>query len=433
MTITLHEGHAPAVLSRLPAGHFHCVVTSPPYWALRRYGTRPQVWTDGWVGELGSEPTPELFVAHLVGVFDEVWRVMRDDATLWVNLGDSYASGEVGRHDGLQNVGLARGSSGPTFHRSVSIGTAQGVRQHGPKSSLPPKNLTLIPWRFALAMQEAGWYVRSVIAWTKPAPMPESVTDRPTSAWEPIFLFSKKPTYYYDATAVRVTMAGSSLGRLAQDVAGQEGSWRANGGAKTNGAMKAVGDPGTGRNLWNYWEENEAPPSPVWKVGPEPSRLDHYASYPRALVRTPIKAGTSEKGCCSVCGAPWKRVTERTPNPSKAANVGLDMTGGAAKTGNPQTSAGLHRNGGNAQGPTPVTIGWEPTCKCQGASVVPCRVLDPFAGSGTTGLVADELGRDCTLIELNHSYAEMARQRIANACPLFADVRLAGPVPEAAG
>lgn len=164
----------------------------------------------------------------------------------------------------------------------------------------------------------------------------------------------------------------------------------------------------------------------VWTVATEAFPESHFATYPTALIEPCIKAGTSEKGCCPECGAPWMRVVEREPNPSKIFNVGEDLSGGAfnGRTANAQTSKGLHRNNGNAQGPPPVTVGWRPSCTHSEAPQ-PCTVLDPFFGAGTTGLVADRLNRNCIGVELNPAYAEMARRRIAGESPMFAEIEVA--------
>jgi hypothetical protein len=234
-------------------------------------------------------------------------------------------------------------------------------------AGMKPKDLCMIPWRVALALQADGWWLRSVICWAKKSPMPESVTDRPTSSWEPIFLMAKSERYFYDAEAVKEaavqtgtqvrkaangsTLGGGAYGRSHLGDAIPEHERR----ATVDGPDSVVETSGT-RNQRN-----------VWHLGPEPYREAHFATFPTEIPRRAIKAGTSEKGCCAACGAPWVRAT-----------------------------------------------GWEPSCKC-GAGVVPCVVLDPFLGSGTTVAVARELGRHGVGCELNPEYAALARERIGKA------------------
>ncbi len=389
-------------LRSLPSDSFQCVVTSPPYFQLRDYGVS---------GQIGLEATPQAFVSTLVEVFSEIGRVLRPDGVLFVNLGDNYAGSGKGPSNSLQRPASSLNN------RQLEAGAAPTEWASVPQG-LKPKDLCLIPERFALAMQESGWYVRSRIAWCKTACMPESVTDRPTNAWEHIWLFSKSRRYYWDADAVRFPLADGSAERYDYAFGGSKNQTLVDGGHGTRpiGMRTAT----NGRNLWSYWEIEDDPPGDlVWKLGPEPFRDAHFATFPTEIPRLAISAGTSEKGCCPNCGAPWQRLVHRAPNPSKHANVGTDMSGGVARTGNAQTSVGLHRNGGNAQISAPLTIGWVQSCECPKHNPVPCTVLDPFTGSGTTGMVAMRLGRSFIGIELNPEFAEMARNRIRNDAPLL--------------
>jgi DNA modification methylase len=183
------EGDCRDVLRSLPASSVHTVVTSPPYFGLRDYGTE---------GQIGLEPTPDEFVTALVDVFREVRRVLRDDGTVWLNLGDSYNSRLDASHGGWNG----------------SSEEPQVVDHRGPTNSwsgnvpgLAQKNLLGMPWRVAFGLQADGWILRSDIIWSKPNPMPESVTDRPTKAHEYVFLLSKGPKYHYDADAIREPQA----------------------------------------------------------------------------------------------------------------------------------------------------------------------------------------------------------------------------------
>jgi DNA modification methylase len=197
-----------------------CCVTSPPYWGLRDYNNADQI---------GLEKTPEEFVAKMVKVFEEVRRVLKPEGTLWLNLGDSYANGKVGRDDQQRFYDRTHG------YKGKSIGTAT---QRSIPKGLKPKDLVGIPWMVAFALRTDGWYLRQDIIWSKPNPMPESVTDRCTKAHEYIFLLSKSEKYYYDQEAIRMPLKDESIARLAQNIANQKGSDRVPG--KTNGTMKAV-------------------------------------------------------------------------------------------------------------------------------------------------------------------------------------------------
>ena len=256
---TIYHGDALEILPTLEPQSINCCVTSPPYWGLRDYGVE---------GQLGLESTPEEYVEKLVEVFREVKRVLRDDGTLWLNLGDSYIS---------QGGERVYGSSDDTTGRGDAVG-ARITSQ-----SLPAKNLVGIPWRVAFALQADGWYLRQDIIWHKPNPMPESVKDRCTKAHEYIFLLSKSAKYYYDADAIKEPLAESSKATLAQKgLASQVGSDRVP--FKTNGNMKAVGNA-AGRNKRS-----------VWTVTTKPFKGAHFATFPPDLIEPCILAGCPKGG-----------------------------------------------------------------------------------------------------------------------------------------
>lgn len=382
-------------LRSIVAGSVHCCVTSPPYWGLRDYGVD---------GQIGLEKTPDEFVAKMVDVFREVRRVLRDDGTLWLNLGDSYAATSKNRtHEQAVVACTLRGS--PNGNTSLL------KQQNKIVAGMKPKDLCMIPWRVALALQADGWWLRSVICWAKKSPMPESVTDRPTSSWEPIFLMAKSERYFYDAEAVKE--------------AGSTGAWDAMppiGGLKhagSNGNATYSGDQPASNGTRN--QRN------VWHLGPEPYAEAHFATFPTEIPRRAIKAGTSERGCCAACGSPWRRVMQRTGMVDGTARGSrFDKGKTADRTGGQRTQVGERT--------LVVVAGWEPGCGC-GVGVVPCMVLDPFLGSGTTVAVARSLGRYGVGCELNPEYARLARERIGKAekpatfrsektgdAPLFADV-----------
>jgi DNA modification methylase len=394
MSIRLLEGDCRVTLPLLEPTSVQCVITSPPYWGLRDYGTPPLVWggdahehewgvpvlrrlQDGtvspkqsthrgnsgvgfeavcqfcvcgaWLGSLGLEPDPSLYIEHLVECFREVKRVLRDDGTLWLNLGDSYAGSGKGPSESLQPLASQMQRVGPQPH-TIGSGRVLGAK---------PKDLLMMPFRVAQALQQDGWYLRSVIPWVKRNSMPESVTDRPSTSVEYVFLLAKKPRYYWDADAVRMPLPQSSVSRLAQDVPSQAGTLRANGGAKTNGPLRAVGNVDTGRNRRNSdwffetWQglmldEDDDPLALV--VNPAPYVGAHYATFPPKLVAPMVKASTRPG----------------------------DL------------------------------------------------VLDPFGGAGTVGLVADRLGRDALLCELSSDYGDQAGQRLVGDAPLLVDLQRGG-------
>jgi len=294
MSVTIHEGDCRSVLAILPEASVQCCVTSPPYFGLRDYGHD---------GQIGLEQTPDAYVAEMVAVFREVRRVLRDDGTLWLNLGDSYAADRGGTYQPAETLAGGKGgrnANGTRVNRDRYDG--YNPTRNAPAIGLKHKDLIGIPWRVAFALQADGWYLRSDIIWHKPNPMPESVTDRPTKAHEYVFLLSKSARYHYDA--------------------------------------KAIAEEATGRNPCNVMPRNARS---VWTITTKPFKDAHFATMPPALAERCIKAG-SKRG---------------------------DM------------------------------------------------VLDPFGGAGTTGLVADRLGRDATLIELNPAYAALARRRIVDDAPLL--------------
>ena len=402
MTQTWHllTGDVRERLTELPDASVQCCVTSPPYWGLRDYGTD---------GQLGLEPTPDAYVASMVAVFREVRRVLRDDGTLWLNVGDSYQNAK----------GQAHG-----------VDPKQPARRHGLRPQdvtipgLKPKDLVGIPWRLAFALQADGWYLRSDIVWNKPNPMPESVTDRPTKSHEYVFLLTKSAKYFYDAEAVSEPVSKATLVRAksvntgGKRKDGGEAQWQ---GGLTPGQQDAYYsslDSSSGRNCRS-----------VWTITTQPYPDAHFATFPEALPERCIKAGTSKHGQCPQCGAAWERVTEATGT-STYAKVKQEswrqMNAAATERGLvPSRPASGQTRMPNGTQPhldaTPKqTTGWQPSCACNAGEPVPQTVLDPFCGSGTTGQVAVQLGRSFIGIELNADYADLARTRIDGAAPLFA-------------
>ena len=582
--VTILVGDVLDGLRSLPDASVHCCVTSPPYWGLRDYGVD---------GQIGLESSPDAYVSKMVEVFREVRRVLRDDGTLWLNLGDSYA--QPGQQMRNRN-GITK-----EFARPCRAGVADDGRCLEP--DLKPKDLCMIPWRVALALQADGWYLRSVIVWAKKSPMPESVTDRPTSSWEPIFLLAKSERYFYDAEAVKEPLERGDAGsRFDSDrklpIHPNTGTNRmppigglkhagSNGNATYSGDSPEWPSGRNQRNVWHlgpepfkgfgqtvHWEpveadalgdgirRTESPDCPVHgrlghgscderasvryahtcSSGDDPGsarcpspctssrtvdatgqacslgsenhqcsrpatshsnrtrrtdhvhatsqpctpsdqtcgrtrgtsvsresfvphpctnastssadcepdvsgsgpleqtdsrtvgtctcqyhrrvtkKVDHFATFPTEIPRRAIKAGTSEKGCCPACGSPWSRVVARQQIKRERPNDYTKRTGESG-TGNScaNSVAGVESR----------TVGWEPSCQCNAGAPVPCVVLDPFLGSGTTIAVARTLGRHGVGCELNPEYAELARARIGKAerPHTFADHRPKGDAP----
>lgn len=265
-------GDALTELRKLPSESVHCCVTSPPYWGLRDYGV---------VGQIGLEKTPADYVARLLEVFRQVKRVLRSDGTLWLNLGDSYATGggAVGRCPG-------GGEQGERFLRQGHINT-QPNRM--PLGGFKPKDLIGIPWRVAFALQADGWWLRSDIIWSKPNPMPESVTDRPTKAHEYVFLLAKSERYFYDADAIaEAAIEGMDLGLLRSRMVSTSDkiAWHAE-------SIKKRQSEGLDSRHAGDGTRNKRS---VWILATLPTPEAHFATFPIELPETCLKAGSPEDG-----------------------------------------------------------------------------------------------------------------------------------------
>jgi len=265
--ITILNGDCRDVLRTLPGAMAQCCVTSPPYFGLRDYGV---------AGQIGLEPTPDDFVAELVAVFREVRRVLRDDGTLWLNLGDSYASTVKG------SGGAGKSRLGPNRDLQ-NIGHQKFEPRRFDMQGLKPKDLIGIPWRVAFALQADGWYLRQDIIWHKPNPMPESVKDRCTKAHEYIFMLSKSPRYYWDAEAVKEEVQHPEMRHKSSNKsAAQESAFLGN--APTN-----LGRCGTS-------EDGKRNRRSVWTVSTQPFKGSHFATFPPDLIEPCILAGCPEGG-----------------------------------------------------------------------------------------------------------------------------------------
>ena len=314
----LYCGDSLAVLKRLPSESANCCVTSPPYFGLRDYGVD---------GQIGLEETPEDYVANLVEVFREVRRVLRDDGTLWLNLGDSYAAQRGGTHQPAET--LAGAKHGKTIDGDiVNRGRHDGYNptRNASAIGLKHKDLIGIPWRVAFALQADGWFLRQDIIWHKPNPMPESVRDRCTKAHEYVFLLSKSDRYFYDHVAIKepAVSSGPRCGSLYNNT-GREIAAGNDRPVRDRSKEQRRGDYSGGRNRRS-----------VWTVATRPYKGAHFAVFPPQLVEPCILAG------CPIGGV----------------------------------------------------------------------VLDPFFGSGTTGMVARKLRRKWIGIDINEQYCGMALDRI---------------------
>lgn len=390
-------------LRTLPDESVHCIVTSPPYFGLRDYGVD---------GQIGLESTPRDFVDVLVAVFREARRVLRSDGTCWINLGDSFSgSGKGGNPDdsSFRKQATNFGSLmkiGDTARQAAVTNITRNVE------GVAPKNLLGIPWRVAFALQDDGWTLRSDIIWSKSNPMPESVTDRPTKAHEYVFLLSKSEHYWYDAEAIKEPLAEASFGRaerkqrlIDRTGAGTLGKQIENGVDQLHGyAGLALARNGkTGYDL-----EGGRNKRSVWTIATEPTPDAHFATFPKKLIEPMILAGCPAT-VCAECGAPWERVTERETSYDHVTTANGKSKDGpyAAQTGD---GKGTHdiRHGVYSN---VTTLGFRPICTCDAATDVGI-VLDPFGGSGTTGLVARQLGRHYLLCDLNPAYVAMATDRL---------------------
>jgi DNA modification methylase len=372
---TIFCGDALQVLKTLPDACVQCVVTSPPYYALRSY--LPDSHPDKYL-EIGLEETPAEYIEKLVQVFREVKRVLRDDGSLWVNIGDTYANDRSwGGH-----------SSGK---HCKALHEVERPRRY---TELPAKNLIGIPWRLAFALQDDGWILRSDIIWSKVNGLPESVQDRPTKSHEYVFLLAKNEHYYYDADAIREPCVTKSNVR---DRA-KESGWA------SGALLSAIGE---GTREWNHpLGRNKRT---VWTIASQPYPEAHFAVMPPKLVEPTILAGSSGRAC-EHCGAPWSRHVERTPmiikNGPKSGGYGSRTTD--RLSGTMLTPADSR------------TVGWQPICTCSNnTGSGKCVVLDPFLGAGTVALVALEQNREFIGIELNEAYVRIAEQRIATVQPVL--------------
>ena len=380
----------------LPDESVHCVVTSPPYWGQRDYNIQ---------GGIGLEDSLGEWTESLVGVFREVGRVLRNDGTLWLNVGDGYTGSGKGSWAGGRSHGekqrTSKGSLNSPVIRGKRVPRGKGISRWGmgdvAVDGLDPKNLMGLPWRLAFALQDDGWWLRSEIIWHKPNPMPGSQKDRPTSSHETIFLLSKRERYFYDSEAVKGKYAQSTLVDKRDNSNGQR-KYRGYPGAPSNGGTNLGGGKGSGPMLHD-----------VWTFPPQGRKHAHEAAFPDELPRRCILLGTPAWGICAECGAPWRRIVEKTFHPQEGKSDARNIRGAP---GQKPRAANNNYDGWPRGSTTTVSVGWEPVCRC-GADSTPATVLDPFVGSGTTCAVAQQLGRRSVGIDLSEDYLlNIARPRL---------------------
>lgn len=407
-TVQLLTGHCVDELNKLQAKSVQCIVSSPPYIWLRDYDTPPVDWPEvhytpmiglppvvapAQTASLGLEEDITSYLGHIVHVFRAAHRVLRDDGTMWINAGDSYASG--GRGGG----GSYMEERGDSSWKNAS--GRNGFRK--PPPGFGRKDMLGMPWRVAYALQADGWQLRNDVVWDKPNCMPESAEDRLTRCHEYLFLFSRSDHYHYDSDAIREPVTGGAHTR-----GGGVGGKAVPPGSDKQGRIrqnerfgKAVRELVTNRNKRT-----------VWSIPTEAFKGKHFATFPRALVRPCILASTSAMGCCSSCGAPRKRIVViEGPSFNERSKDRPPSAYAEAWDGNPHSFAVRGSHGHIAR--IRRTVGWNPTCDCGVDKTKPCTVLDMFSGSGTVGVVAIATGRSYVGIDLSHEYSQQAIRRLA--------------------
>ena len=430
----------------LPDGSVQCVVTSPPYWGLRKYDgeqniiwggnsscdhkwgeeiIRPNAHSAGetnpgkegytkdknqwsktarqfcsacgaWRGAFGLEPSIKMYIEHTSLILLELRRVLRPDGVVFWNVGDSYASGKGtcynpgGGNNSLEgHANLKEHEAYPLDRGNKSTLEAQGLK---------PKDLCLIPQRVAIAAQDDGWWVRSIIIWSKPNPMPESVTDRPTDSHEYIIMLTKSARYYWDQEAVKEPTNGTAHNR--------------GNGVNPKSKYPSGWESAPGSHHLNKGRYPHRNIRTVWEINTQPYPEAHFATFPEELPQRCILSATPPKSCAS-CGAPWKRIIEKplVPHDGDTQCKNADDQGNTKRLASSRQAA---RERGGEYISEVKTLGWQPTCKCETTETRPALVVDPFGGSGTTGKVAKALGRNAVLADISKEYCELAKKRVGS-------------------
>ncbi len=431
------QGEALEVLKTLPDESVDCVMTSPPYWGLRDYGTGkwegghpdcPHLPTARAKGEdvqknsagsrfniqpvcsacgavrvdkqLGLEPTAREFIHKLADIFDEIKRVLRQHGTIWVNLGDTYIN-----YKDCKSVAqtIAKDGRKAQAHeiekgRSVSRDT-RSLKAQG----LLDKSLGQIPARFSIEMNDRGWILRNEIIWYKPNCMPSSIKDRFTVDFEKVFFFTKAKKYWFEQQYE--PLADITLERF------QSGKWEADPEGKLGAGEHAMSPEGFNKAIANMAFAGERNKRCVWKVSPRAYPEAHFATYPVELCETPIKAGCPEF-VCKKCFKPREKILEITPEYAAFLGQSWNPHIDDMKMGYGQQTRGHADRKGDVAGVKRYNFKGYTDCGC-GAGFQKGVVLDPFFGSGTTAVAARQLGRDWLGIELNPEYIELAKKRLA--------------------
>jgi hypothetical protein len=386
-----HFGDVVDILPAWPDAFVQTVVSSPPYLWLRDYGLPPTAWPEieyipmaglppvrvlAQEACLGWESSPADFVGHIVHIFRQVRRVLRDDGTLWFNMGDSYAGswGAQGRQGKTGEMASRSAFAERQIAAAAKRESGTGSMKRAP--GLKEKDLIGVPWRCAYALLADGWYLRNDLIWHKPNPSPESVSDRCTKAHEYLFLFSKSERYFYDIDAIREKTGRESTPEEYAAIKAA-GTWQSGGVTQHAGTVKdapRVTNP-LGRNKRS-----------VWTIASFPYEEAHYATFPPKLIQPCILAGTPAGGCCPACRRPWEMQETQIPR-----TVGEAYAEGA---------------------PAPTTkMEWVQACACPPAPPIPSIVFDPFLGSGTVGEQAQAYGRSWIGCEMNASNDDLQTKR----------------------
>ena len=416
--IKILHGNVFDKIKELNENSIDCVVTSPPYWGLRDYGTGTWIGGDkncphkrltkiskdtktGHAGmfkkgnvvgdaiykkycpecgakrkdeQLGLEETYQEHIKNIVNLFEEIKPKLKESATIWLNYGDSYSNGK------------RTSTTNQTLRGNKNYGVTRTPVQEGIKE----KDLVMIPNRIAIALQDAGWYIRSEIIWHKPNPMPESVKDRCTKAHEYIFLLSKNVKYYFDNEAIK------------EDAKYPQGP------NSSHAIRKGVGDPKmkTRGGLHKIGALAKKNKRSVWTVTTKPFKGAHFATFPKDLIEPCVLAGCPEKMCCE-CGTPYKRQMQKTGEFQRRWSKTI------------ATAEGSPHEGQSSMQNIYEDLGLQKQCDCKTNETKAGTVLDPFGGSGTTGIVAAQHNRNAVLLELNQEYIDLAKERINKELGIF--------------
>jgi site-specific DNA-methyltransferase (adenine-specific) len=373
------QGNALEVLKTLPDECVDMVVTSPPYWQIRTYEIPLQVWSDGWNGELGLEPYFYQYIDHLCDIFDEIKRVLKETGSIWVNLGDTYAGSNNGSNDRREKTGM--GTKPADRYKGQKAGRAE---------NLPPKSLCQIPNRFAIEMTNRGWILRNELIWWKPNGLPNPVKDRFPVDFEKIFFFARSKKYFFERqfephSNEELESGIQGAKKYGYDGKGSYADWYFNKRkkhswvGKVDTLVKGFGQGTRGQHKPKLLHPFGRSKRAVWRVPTKPFGESHFATYPPDLIRTPILAGCPEL-VCRKCGKPTEKIIGSEGNGERPKASGLDR--------------------------------WV-NCNCW-AGYESGIVLDPFMGSGTTAIVARQLGRRFIGIELKPDYLSMSQDRLNN-------------------